>query len=128
MTMKAKDEVKRKLESLPVRLTQDELNQRAKRLTEAVQEIDENDAWKKACMREHKDKDETLQGEVRRLSRIVNSGEEYRQVECEEVPNWKKGTMETYRMDTGECVDFRPMSTAEKQAQFEFGDGSESVN
>lgn len=92
---------------------------------------------------------ETLEGEIERLSddlkalkgkvaglhldnrrfmRAVREGREWRDVECREVPNFAKLTIETIRADTHEVLESRPMSPKERQGDlFGKSDGPTSV-
>jgi hypothetical protein len=72
-------------------------------------------AWKKDL--------HELDVDIARLRRIVQSGTETRAVECQESPNWSTKLVEIFRIDTGELIDFRPMTEAELQREIDFGSG-----
>lgn len=113
-------DTKKIVEFLPVKLTREERAQASMRLSQAVDEIDETKRQLDTIKREFKDKDEKLQSEVRHLARKVRTGVEDRAVECEERANWANVTMELFRMDTGEMVNFRPMSREERQREMTY--------
>ena len=59
---------------------------------------------------------------VSKLSPRIHSGIETRDVECEEIKNWTKGTVVVTRLDTGEIVESRPMREDEKHMEMTFED------
>ena len=108
---------------LPVKLTADERAQKAHRLAQAVQEADDLEAELGEVKRTFKNRDEALQMEIRLLGRLVRDGVEDRPIECEERANWSAVTMETYRLDTGALVNFRPMTREERQRELDYPNG-----
>jgi len=60
---------------------------------------------------------------------MVNSGLEHRSVDVTEKPNYTRGIMETFRLDTGEMVKYRELKESEKTkglfAEEESGKGEE---
>jgi len=108
---------------LPVKLTVAEAQRRGIELAEALQAKYDAEAHQTAIKATWKEELAQLEQDIRRLRRIVGNGEELRPVECSEEKNWKNKTVETVRLDTGEMVDFRPMSTHELQADLDFSPG-----
>jgi hypothetical protein len=53
--------------------------------------------------------------EINSLSTVLQQGYEYRQVKCERIIDYKKGTLVVIRLDTGEVVQERELNEAEKQ-------------
>lgn len=110
---------------LPVRLTGEEKQKASERLALAIQEKDDADQQLATIKREFKDREEKLQGEFRHLGRLIRTGVEERPVECEERPNWSTCTMEQFRVDTGEMVNFRPMTREERQREMDYDESGE---
>jgi hypothetical protein len=52
---------------------------------------------------------------VNSLSRVINEGAEWRDVECQEVRNFTDNSVKVIRMDIGELVSERTMTAAERQ-------------
>ena len=52
---------------------------------------------------------------VNSLSRVINEGAEWRDVECQEVKNFTDNSVKVIRMDTGELVSERTMTAGERQ-------------
>lgn len=107
----------RTIEMLPVRLTREEKEQASTGLAEALDQEEKLELELAGVKREFKDRAEELTTKVRHLGRLVRTGVEERTVECEVRPNWRNGTMETFRLDTGEMVNFRPLSREERQRE-----------
>lgn len=102
---------------LPVRLTQGELEERGWSLSEAnkirrridVEKADANDTFKTRI--------KTADEEIYRLSEIVHSKSEYRPVLCHEARDYKRGVIEIVRRDSGEIIETRVMTEAERQRE-----------
>jgi hypothetical protein len=110
---------------LPVRLTDEEKTKASERLAAAIQEKDDHEGELGKIKREYKDRDEKLQAEFRYLGRLIRTGVEERAVQCEERPNWLNSTMEIFRIDTGELVNFRPLSREERQRDINWDESDE---
>lgn len=102
-------------ELLPVRLTERELAERAKRASAARKKIaayeekkkEANDSWKEKISAEETVRDELLDA--------IDLGTEERLVEVVERFEFRTGTVTITRTDTGEQVAVRAMSAAERQ-------------
>jgi predicted molibdopterin-dependent oxidoreductase YjgC len=100
---------------LPVKLNDDEMLERGKMLVENMR--------KTAVAEEERDKENKkrkgdialLEGVTARIAETVRSGSEYREVECELRKDYERGTVATFRDDTGEQIDQRPMTAEERQ-------------
>lgn len=53
--------------------------------------------------------------EIKVLAEEARTGEEYREVQCVERPDWKEGMVETVVIHTGDVVARRPMLPEERQ-------------
>lgn len=108
--------------NLPVKLTDEELLERADQLCEAEQRTtelhDEMERTKTAASEKKKAIDKALDGQrgIRaRLSRQIRSRTERRQVECELLFVHDQLKVVTQRLDTEEVVDVRDMTPEEQQ-------------
>lgn len=107
-------------QSLPVRLTTDELLMRSDELAKTIRERDDAERTMKSAMSTAKTRIATLEADVSRLAEVVRERQEYRPVEVTEVKNWHRLTMDTVRIDTGELVGSRSMSAYERNEALPF--------
>lgn len=123
MDQTTKNSTKTLIKPFPFTLEIDEKLDRGQRLSAEVQAVyDAREAMKDSA-KEHKEVVESAEKRVRNLREIVATGVEWRDVECEERFYRSSGEVVTVRLDTGEKVDVRPMTVAERQQRFEFGAG-----
>lgn len=101
--------------SLSVMLTEEEARAKGIELASYVQQLNELEERAKQISADMKKEIKALQAKVMVLTRIVRTGKEDREVECYERRNNSLMTIETYRTDTGELVETRPMSANERQ-------------
>lgn len=107
-------------QSLPVRLTTDELLLRSDELAKAVRERDDAERAMKSAQATAKRKIDLLDLDITRLADIVRDRQEDRPVEVREFKNWVRLTMDTVRLDTGEIVGSRSMSRSERNDELPF--------
>ena len=100
--------------SLPVVLTTEEIAIRAKELSETLERRDVAEAEAKFTARSYKQAVEELNTKITSLYRMVNSGKEDREVDVIDKPNYERGLMETFRLDTGDIVKYRQLKESEK--------------
>jgi hypothetical protein len=112
-----KTKAERLLIPLPCPLTDDEKIARSLMLAEALDRRNQLDLERKDTMAEFKDREAKLDSEIGRLGTIVRGGKELRQVECEDQHNYKNGTADRVRLDTGEVVQTRPLTEEERQQE-----------
>ena len=114
--------------SLPVALTTEEIAIRAKELSETLENRDQIEGQAKYAAIGYKQKIQEMNQTITNLYRIVNSGKENREVDVTERPNYDRGLMETFRLDTGEVVEYRELKESEKTKKlFPDPEGSETV-
>lgn len=101
--------------TLPVYLTEDERMAASKKLAETLWERDQKQDEAKSKAAEYRDGIKKLSVTISELQTVVQSGVQHRLVDCEDRKNVAAGTVETYRLDTGEMVESRPMTGVEKQ-------------
>lgn len=107
-------------QSLPVRLTTDELLLRSDELAKTIRERDETERAMKSAQGAAKRKIDQLELDITRLAEVVRDRQENRPVEVREIKNWDRLTMDTIRLDTGEVVGSRSMSRSERNDELPF--------
>jgi hypothetical protein len=107
-------------QSLPVRLTTDELLMRSDELAKSVRERDDAERAMKSAQATAKRKIDLLDLDITRLADVVRERQENRPVEVTEFKNWRRLTMDTVRIDTGELVGSRSMSSYERNEALPF--------
>lgn len=107
--------VKRVTRNLPCRLTETELLARADNLSVVVQETTAEEGRQTDVKAQMKARLTELDARKTRLAITIGRKEEYRDVEVELMADVQAGTVTTYRQDTGEAIDTRPMSEKERQ-------------
>lgn len=100
---------------LPVDLTREERHERAMELSEKIAESRALEARRKAAAADFKAQDQEIRARADELSEAVKSGRESRPVECRWVRNDTYQRMELHRLDTGEVIESRALTPAEKQ-------------
>lgn len=102
-------------EMLPVRLTEAEIGERARRAALARRRVAEYESQQKAAADHWKLKIKTAEAERDELLDAIDSGVEDRAVECVEIFEWRTGLVRVTRADTGETIRERAMTAAERQ-------------
>ena len=99
---------------LPVTLTQDKTLTLSRELANTVQAVGAEVEEQKNVKDQMKAKLSELQARLTRISIVVATGKEYRQVEVEyQITN--QGLVQEVRMDTGEILITRPPHDSERQ-------------
>jgi len=100
---------------LPVKLTDDELIERAKACAQLRTQLGEVTRAKMIAMKDFADKLKMIEGEADKLSAAIHKGEENREVEVEE--HVSGDFVHFYRADTGERVEdlTRAVTAGDKQ-------------
>ena len=110
-------ETKTETRVLDVKLTRDEIEQRAKELAATVKERDRVDAERKALASTAKLRIDDLNAKIRALSNTVETGKEMQDVECRWEPDPMRLRMNLVRCDTGGVVSTRDMTKDERQIE-----------
>lgn len=116
--------LKRVMRNLPCRLTEPELLDRADQLSVVVQETNAEEGRQTDVKAQMKAKLTELDARKTRLAITIGRKEEYRDVEVELMADIQAGTVTTYRMDTSEALETRPMSEQERQTALPLGDAA----
>lgn len=99
---------------LKVKLTDAEWNAIASAMGAEQAKLIEEEQAKASAMSTYKDRIQALQAKLVELGEKVRSRVETRAVECFEKPDDKRFVVELYRADTGELVETRVMTAAER--------------
>jgi hypothetical protein len=103
-------------EWLKYNFTEKELREFAKELARETALLAEAEEQKKAIVASFSEKVATAKTKLSILSRYINNGYDYRNVDCSVLMDSPKDGMKTvYRDDTGEEVKIAPMTPEEKQ-------------
>lgn len=101
---------------LPVKLTQDELAGVAKDIGRLNRERVKMEGEAKASAAQWKDRISGLDAQIADLADLADSGQRALPVACEERHDYRRGEVQVVRLDTGELLEARPMTPAERQA------------
>jgi hypothetical protein len=112
---------KQEIRPLEVKLTREEVEQRAKELARTIKEHDRVDEERKAAAASAKVKIDELNAQVRKLGRAVELGTEFQDVACEWFADQRRMVMNLVRLDTHEVVSTRSMTSEERQLEFPVG-------
>lgn len=104
----------RNTKNLPVPLTDEEYMVRSKELAEQVQALEKIESDKKVVANQFKGEIDAVAAKISHLAKIVKERREWREVEVNEVRNYDRMTMDTVRLDTGEVVSYRDMTSQER--------------
>lgn len=105
-------------ENLKTKLSEPELKEYAKSLSEKYIEHGQLEADKKGVVAEYKAKTDTLEGQLSLLSQKVSTQHEWRDVECHWDYNWKTDRKRFVREDTGEIVREDKITQQDRQKLF----------
>ncbi len=108
-------ETKRVVRNLPVKLSDTELLEFGKRLAQTSSDIHAEEERQTQVKAELKAKLGFIENERTRLSGIVSSGRENRDVSCDMVFDYSRLIVEVIRLDTKEVAETRRMTEAEQQ-------------
>jgi hypothetical protein len=96
-------------------LTPAEMVARGAELSRSVFDWEAAEEEKKRVTKEIGDRIKELEANMKRLSRVVKSGKEEREVEVKWIAAIESETMRLIRCDTGEELTSRPMTKEEKE-------------
>lgn len=105
---------------LPVKLTKDQILERASKAANLVAQRADLESEKSAKNREYSEKFKEIDGEMSKLSKAVAAGEESQNVVCEVRRSYLEKRVITIRKDTYEIVDDRKMYENEMQGDLPF--------
>lgn len=100
---------------LPVKLTDAEIIEKARLMSQRSKERNDLEAEKAGVMKNYGERIKKLVGEIHGLSEAVRTGEEPRAVKCTRYFMMQTDRVVTCRNDTGEEIEDREMTGAERQ-------------
>lgn len=109
-------------ENLRCPLTKEEIEARADKAANLVENMDNLDNDMKAHQKAKKAELERVAAEHRHLSNEVRTKATYRDIDCERIFDYDEGKVREVRLDTGEELSCREMSDREKQMGLFDGD------
>ena len=101
-------------------LSDEEVAERADRAAHLLSQRDGLEEEMKSEAKSRKAVIERVEAEMRQASTEVRDHATYRDVDCVEVRDFKRGSVYVERLDTGECFDERAMTAEERQAPLDF--------
>ena len=104
---------------LPVGLTQEEVEVRRAAVVRLLGEIDIEKADHAREKHAHKERIADLQGALDSKLKQVRERAEVRAVRCRERPSFETNSVVTYRCDTGEVIEERPMTAEQRQLELD---------
>lgn len=114
-------------EQLSCKLNEVEWQNRARELAEANQAVASKEEVKKNVTKELTAEVSKAKAEAARLTSVVSSHHELREVTVEVIYDYDKGTVTRRRTDTGEVLGERQISDQERQAELDFHDANEVI-
>ncbi len=105
---------------LPVKLTDEEMIIKGQELAELESELTDLESLKRAASKSFAKQIEVKKGKIQRVSHAINTKQENREVECEEVRDEESLKVSIVRKDTGEVVSERLMTDEERQKVLNF--------
>lgn len=108
--------------SLKVKLTAEEVADRADRAAAVLADRDRKEDEQKAANKHAKSIIESLEAELRTLSGEVRNRSTYSQVACERRYDYALGLVTEIRLDTFETLNQRSMTDGERQMALPFDD------
>jgi hypothetical protein len=107
------------LKTLEVRLTEEEVAASAQELAAALTKRADLEARKKSVTAAIKGEIETIDAQACLLTRRVATRRDWREVECTEEPDYRRGEVRVVRCDTLETVTVRTMTARERQMELD---------
>jgi len=114
--------------SLIVVLTRDEVADCAMELARNIAKTNEQEDQKKSVMSAFKDRLDRLSLDTRVLARKVETGRDYREVECFWTFDIERAKATLFRSDTAESVEERKMTDDEMQAALPFKEAPDATH
>lgn len=107
------------IKSLPVKLTDEEVMEKAKELAKLQQDKVSQEEQMKSAAATFKDRIASAQANINILSRDISNGYEYREVDCQWEYNWPIGRKSLVRTDTMETVKTEEITASERQGRLD---------
>lgn len=95
--------------------TEKEKRDIAIKMAQQVANLQQAEDDKKAVMSDYKSRIDGIQAGVNSAATKLNNGYEMRQIDCEIVPDWKRKMWEYKRVDTGDIIKEKLMTSEDLQ-------------
>jgi hypothetical protein len=105
--------------TLPVKLSEEELKDRAKDLAKENSDKVQAELQKKDATAQLTATIKSCDTNISRLAKAINTGVEYREVECTWEYDFKKGVKTLKRNDTSEIVKRETITESERQVRIQ---------
>ena len=113
--------------SLPIKLTEVEVNVHARELAKISQELESTKNQKKEVTAQFGATEKRFEAQIHEHSTMINQGYEYRIVECVWSKDWDRGIKILWRMDTTEIVREEKITDEDRQGRLPIDEGKSSV-
>jgi hypothetical protein len=104
-------------ENLKVVLTKDQKELKTSELLQVMNTKDETISRFDSLRKSHQAEIKGYDKDIHRLRNVVDTGAEWKDVECEQRFDYARGIVDIFRIDTGAYVRSRQMKEGERQAQ-----------
>lgn len=108
---------------LPVPLTDPERLQLGQDMAAAQSKAEQTERDKDAADKAFKGQIEAAYADVSDVAQKLRFGKVHRTVSCQHMMDYRLGRIRVVRMDTGEEIESRSMTSQERQMGMSFGDG-----
>ena len=115
--MELAGKIEKVVQSLPVKLTQEEIVECAKSLAKTTNELRDCEARKMEVTSQFAADLKKLKASTDSLSIKISNGYEYREVDCAWAFDYKGDTKTLYRKDTGETVRTTQITIEDRQGK-----------
>ena len=105
--------------SLPCVLTEPELLERGNRVADVLRDLEDLDEKRKQAAADFKGRIDVLDATARQLGKEIRTKTEYRMVEVVRETDYRRNVAEVVRSDTGEVIESRPLTPAERQMEIQ---------
>jgi hypothetical protein len=103
---------------LPCQLTGDEEIQKSQEIARAIEDLSKRRDQKKAAASMYRSQMDEVEAKLAELSHEIATHTTERAVDCMVKPDWRSGKVDLIRVDTGEVVESKVMTSAERQKNF----------
>lgn len=104
---------------LPVAMTQKELIKKSDQCAKVIEDQGQIHTEFQNVFKHYSKEMNRLTKEIRRLQKLIMSGQEFKTVDVADWFDWEIMGVETYRLDTGAKIASREMTDAERQIDIE---------
>ena len=114
-TSKKKEDREIVIREVTLALTANEVIDRAVELGSTLEQLTDLETKAKESSSGFRSQIKEMRAKIDKLGEVIRSKSETKEMDCYEIPDWKKGTMEVFRADTETRVHERAMTDDEKQ-------------